>query len=631
MPKHRLGCGVALWLLIAAVVAGLDAATASDTRAAGQGVVGATPLQPQPRSGVSKPYPGFPSRDPRSQQPRGTARLSGRVVDESTQAPLRNAFVTLSGFAHRTAQTDDEGRFAFAELPAGRYTVTARKAGYVEPRSGPPRRRGHRRPFTVNEGEVLEHVAVRLSPGAVLTGTVVDEAGEPIVRAFVRAVMPGRSEQLAQGVMMSSDETDDQGTFRIHSLPSGDYLVAVDTEQPEHIIFSDPGPTGTMTEATPQRGYARTFHPGTFDAAQAQPVSVEAGEERSLDFTLTPVQLSSISGIIVGPTGLYPMVSLRPDTDFDMGDLGGSNASVQPNGTYVISRVVPGRYLLTARSGGNPEEEQISIAELPVEVTEEPITGLSVTMAPAGTVSGEVVWDGDPTPPLTTSPSQTGTAAAVVGVIGGLAPGEPMPAALSEARSAGFDKVRIHASPLRPGHFPVHGGPAELDSDNRFTLTNVFGALRLHASGLPPGWLMKTIEAQGHDVTAAGLKVDAGQSVNVRVIVTNRLARLVGTVADEQGGPAADAYVLLLDPSLQPRAPFEAPFPRMSPTRADGTFVLDAVLPGRYIAAAIDAPPFPGIDDTDLLEQIAASGRTVELEALQEQRVSLGLFELPEN
>jgi len=49
-------------------------------------------------------------------------------------APLRRATIALSevgGQLRRATTTDAEGRFDFRELPAGRFSVTATKAGYV--------------------------------------------------------------------------------------------------------------------------------------------------------------------------------------------------------------------------------------------------------------------------------------------------------------------------------------------------------------------------------------------------------------------------------------------------------------------------------------------------------------------
>src|SRR6185436_2033586 len=55
--------------------------------------------------------------------------LRGRVTD-STGTPLSDAQVTLVELA-RVASTDSNGTFVLVNVPAGRYTIVARRIGYV--------------------------------------------------------------------------------------------------------------------------------------------------------------------------------------------------------------------------------------------------------------------------------------------------------------------------------------------------------------------------------------------------------------------------------------------------------------------------------------------------------------------
>src|ERR1041385_9006787 len=72
-----------------------------------------------------------PVRDQPIVVPVGTASLAGTVVDEHS-TPIRRASVSITGDMRlsRTMTTDDAGRFRFAELPAGRFTITAEKPAY---------------------------------------------------------------------------------------------------------------------------------------------------------------------------------------------------------------------------------------------------------------------------------------------------------------------------------------------------------------------------------------------------------------------------------------------------------------------------------------------------------------------
>ncbi len=64
----------------------------------------------------------------------GTGVISGSVVLEGGATPVRRARVTLTGAelrGGRSVMTDDLGRFTFQALPAGRFTMTASKPGFV--------------------------------------------------------------------------------------------------------------------------------------------------------------------------------------------------------------------------------------------------------------------------------------------------------------------------------------------------------------------------------------------------------------------------------------------------------------------------------------------------------------------
>lgn len=95
--------------------------------------------------------------------------------------------------------------------------------------------------------------------------------GQPVVGARVQAVVrlkkwAGPYYEVPAG---RPDESDDRGQFRLHSLPPGQYVVAVGVESP-------PAPEA-QREAT---GYVRTDHPGTTSLTDAQAIAVQAGQEQ---------------------------------------------------------------------------------------------------------------------------------------------------------------------------------------------------------------------------------------------------------------------------------------------------------------------------------------------------------------
>src|SRR4051794_41575233 len=75
------------------------------------------------------PMPGMGPRQPKT----GTARLRGRVLSTDTGGPVRRAQgrVARPDIGAQKAMTDAAGRYEVCDLPAGRFYLTAEKAGYV--------------------------------------------------------------------------------------------------------------------------------------------------------------------------------------------------------------------------------------------------------------------------------------------------------------------------------------------------------------------------------------------------------------------------------------------------------------------------------------------------------------------
>src|SRR6476659_3742848 len=72
---------------------------------------------------------------------KGTGVLRGRVVAGDGGAALRRAQVRVSSsdIGTKTTLTDAQGRYEFKELPAGRFTVSVTKSGFVAMQFGQSR------------------------------------------------------------------------------------------------------------------------------------------------------------------------------------------------------------------------------------------------------------------------------------------------------------------------------------------------------------------------------------------------------------------------------------------------------------------------------------------------------------
>ena len=135
-----------------------------------------------------------------------------------------------------------------------------------------------------------------LAPQAIIAGKVLDEDGEPVPNASVRALRwiysaSGRR-QMPAG--MSSSAVN--GTFMIGSLPAGEYMICASIQSPMFSSASEVSPTPSV-----ERAYVTTYYPSTLDVSQASSVRVTAGGQLDgMDIRLRKSQVFSVRGHIQG-------------------------------------------------------------------------------------------------------------------------------------------------------------------------------------------------------------------------------------------------------------------------------------------------------------------------------------------
>src|SRR3954465_2862870 len=168
-----------------------------------------------------------PPRDATPEK-KGTGVIRGKIVNTEGRA-LRRVQLRVSGDAipeGRTASTNGEGRFEMAELPAGRYTLNASRAGYLGLSFGQSRPGEVGRPIEITEAQVFANADFVLQRTALITGHVFDEAGEPLAGANVltlqmRLVFGRRRLTPVRGNAIRERTGQDRGT----GLEPGEYYV----------------------------------------------------------------------------------------------------------------------------------------------------------------------------------------------------------------------------------------------------------------------------------------------------------------------------------------------------------------------------------------------------------------------
>jgi carboxypeptidase family protein len=523
----------------------------------------------------------------------GTGVITGVVVaDDADAKPVRRARVTCTPTDTPmgvTTITDDAGRFACAGLATGRVMVTATRDAWVATTYGAKRPMRPGTAVPVTSGEKTE-IVLRMPRGAVITGTILDQNGQPASSAAARAmryaIRNGERQLVPYG---NSATTDDRGVYRIYGLAAGEYIVGasarglvaiqsgeirlmpeVDVRQPAAAQQPSAQPDPRERSVT----IASTYYPGTTTSSQAGVVTVRAGEERGgVDFALQLATTARVEGTVTFPEGGTPpglqvnLMASSSQATFPGLPLDGFRMGrAAPDGAFSFGDVAPGQYTVLAR-GTRPVPEgaapgtlpQIVWASADVAIDGENVSGLALTLEPGLVISGQIRFE-------------SGTQ-------------KPPP----DVRAM---RVSLQAVQTQGGA-TISPGAATPDANGQFRLLGATpGRYRLGASGpgtgRPGGWLLKSATVNGLDTLDTPFVLQPNQSVADAVITfTDRLAQLTGSVRNPSGAPATDFTVVAFPSDQALWSPQSRRIQGVRPG-ADGTFLIRSLPAGNYLLAAID-------------------------------------------
>ena len=508
--------------------------------------------------------------------------MRGQIVAADNGSPIRRAQVRVTSpdaREGRVATTDAQGRFEIKELPAGRYTLTASKGGFVSLQYGQRRPSESGTPIELGDGQTIEKITIGLPRGSVLGGRITDEFGEPVANASVTAwryAYAAGSRRMVPAGANARDTTDDQGHFRLFGLPPGEYYVSAT------LRTGGPEVTDPMGELS---GYASTFFPGTTNVAEAARVTLAVSQENTtINFGLIATKLVKVSGQVLmsdgGPAsnGMVVLIpastSGRPGMAFQQG---GNGNRVDANGSFQMSNVAPGRYTLQARTGGNREFE---LAKMDLVVGAEDVDGITLVTAAGATVNGNVVSD----------------------------TGEPF-----DFRPSQFQVSARAASPDATGPMGPGMAPARVGDDWTFSLRNLSDAV-LFRTGTPQGWALKSVSLNGQDITDTPMEFPQGQTVNgMQIVLTKKVTTLSGLVTDSKGNPVLDSTVVVF-PADDKLWTFQSRFIKAARPDQDGRYRVTGLPgPGSYLAVALQGLEDGQAGDPEFLASVKDQATKVEL------------------
>lgn len=547
----------------------------------------------------------------RDAAPVGTGRLAGRVVTMDAAAePVRNAIVTLSApdlTPPRSTMTDDAGRFAFANLPAGRFTITASKAAHITTAYGAKRPARPGVPVPLADGQRITDLTVRLARGAVITGRVTDRSGQPVSLVQVVAVRaalangPGGTARSTDDVVL----TDDRGAYRIYGLEPGTYLLAAlpgsttlgdleamstaEVDAAFAALKSKPNtPAAALKPSTPPRTatYVMTsfYVPGTPSASDAQRITLGIGEERSgADVVVEPLRAATVEGVLSTTDGssaanvLVSLIAIGPPLPAGPGPRPTPLARTAADGRFKLPAVAPGQYVLTASAPPLFVSETLALSA---------DQQVALTLAPMPAFKGRVAFDRSALPPLddiTKVRLQLAlpNTAAMPGNVG---------VGRGSSVSPGFAFVKpdgtFEFAPMVPGTYRL--------------LVTVPGA----SPGA--GWWPRSTMVGGKDVL--DVMVDLRATVTDAVLtLSDRHTALSGSIAAPSGQPVSDLFVIVFPAD---RALWLNQGRRLQLTRpgTDGRFAFRDLPPGQYFVAALSDVDQDEWQDAAFLSQVTTAG-----------------------
>jgi hypothetical protein len=515
------------------------------------------------------------------------------VLNADTGKPIRRAQVRAGGpdlRDGRSVSTDENGTWELKDLPAGRYTITVSKGGYVTLAYGQRRPFEQGRPVEVADGQVVDKLDVSLPRGSVITGRVFDEFGEPVTGARVAAMrnrfVAGQRRLMAIG---PSDMTDDIGQFRLHGLSPGDYYVSATY-----------GSTIMLDRSEDRVGYAQTFYPGTPMLTEAQKVIVAEGQEaQNVTIALAPTRVATITGTVTTSSG-KPLVNgmiMLMSPSMQGGNILGGTTITKPDGTFTLSNVQPGEYRLStqavdleaiAATGTIASTNATETATVPVVVTGRDITGLMVVTGPTARATGRIVFDAS------------------------APPAAPPATFMLAAAGATPDLISF-------------GGNFQIKEDWTFEAKGLAGRRLVRLASAPSGWLLKSVTLNGTDVTDTGIEFGPSETVSgLEISLTKDMARLTGTVQGPRGEPTTDFVVVTFAPD-RTKWGYLTRYVKTGRPDQSGRFLIPGLPPGDFLAVALDYLEPGEEQDPDLLERLKDVATPVEVKAGEAKTISLKL------
>ncbi len=529
-------------------------------------------LQAPPQEGSAGSNPAAPPGASQAQTSHERSSIEGQVVSATGGEPLRNSTVILRGIGPRAgvefiAKTNLRGEFKIEGIDAGPYSLTAERAGFVKEAFTEQLAWVSNGRLTLKPGEHQSGVLFRLWAESVVTGKVVDTAGEPVVGVGVYLVQNAYIRGKRRLVAAARSSTNDLGEYRIFGAAPGSYFLVASENRDEN---------GSLQyEHADQRELSvPTYYPGTAATSGAKRLDLIAGKT----FDAGKMILQQAPAVILRGTidsqavaaQLFRVAVIPNDV---VAAFTTRSFPVRKSNSGFEVRVPPGSYAVVVSWNGDGYS---GATEIPVETGNAAVQNIALKVQQPRDVAGSVKVEGS-----------------------------------SDVSSLAGSAVRVSTSAVRGfvfGDKPV----SAIRPDGTFSLRNMTGeSCSIDVTGLPANYYVKSISYRNIDLQRQYFSYD-GSSGSIDVVVSPNGGSFSGLVSTEAGYPASGALVVLVPVSTAQEELRNYPF-GMADT--SGRFTLRGVPPNRYVAYAFLGLKPLAYYDPDLLRAITKYGAAATITA----------------
>ena len=246
-----------------------------------------------------------------------------------------------------------------------------------------------------------------------------------------------------------------------------------------------------------------------------------------------------------------------------------AGSQIKPDGTFTVSSVPPGDYILRAQSMAGPGEA-MEFAMTRVTVGGEDIAGVQLAALKPVTVTGRVIVpDGTQFQPST---------------------------------------IRMVASSADPDSMMMGPGPApgKINDDLTFELKVPPGRSLVRLLGRTAAeWITKAQRINGVDIVDTGIDVRSGEDISgLEIELTNQQSQVTGTVTNGRGETLKDYSVVVFARDRERWSYPQTRYVRSAQPDQDGHFKVTGLPAGDYSAVALDYIDQGEANDPEFLDRV---------------------------